>query len=741
MKKIVFAPLFFLGFWVSAQTYKPAKVVLDTRWTAEVNPANVWSGYPRPQLKRAEWLNLNGMWNYAITRKDAKAPVRYDGKILVPFGVESSLSGVAREVLPEDEIWYNREFELPSSWKNKEVLLHFEAVDWRTRVWINGQYVGVHEGGSDPFSFNITKFLKKGKQELKVAVWDPTDTDFQARGKQALNPRGIWYTPVSGIWQTVWLEPVSRTHITQFYSVADIDHAATDFFLNGENMRSTDICRFVIRESGQVIKDTSFHYTNKIRLTIPGQQLWSPDHPFLYELRVEIRRNRKIVDGFDTYFAQRKIGLLTDKNGYVRLGLNNKPLFHWGTLDQGWWPDGLLTPPSEEAMMYDILKLKEMGFNTIRKHIKVEPARYYYMADSIGVLLWQDMPSGFKTNHPSHVKHEDKEDWVRPRASAIQYEAEWKAIIDHLRFFPSIVMWVPFNEGWGQYDTKRITDWTQKYDSSRLVNSPSGWTDRGVGDVLDVHQYPGPGMGVAELNKGRSMVLGEFGGLGLVVKDHIWDAHKRNWGYKTYTREEVLIKEYTELVHNLSLMVKRGLSAAIYTQTTDVEEEVNGLMTYDRKVIKIPAALLRKLHQPLYEQPDGHISFINQKTESDRPVLNYSLQTPPTDWLRNSVAPYNSRNPIAVKKTGNIYAWQDWELSKIPDGLGLKLYASGDVKIYINGTLAWTEDQVRIKRHYDDINLSHYIHLLKKGNNRIAVEATGATNDVAFDFSLYQWIK
>ena len=736
-----------LGIFVSslvfAQAYQPAHTRLITTWGQAVNPQNVWQQYPRPQLERKEWKNLNGLWNYSIKNKGSVQPTSYDGKILVPFGIESALSGVGKPLLPDQELWYNRSFTIPDNWKGKDILLHFDAVDWEARVWVNDKLVGSHKGGSDPFSFNITPYLKpSGQQKLVVAVWDPTDTDFQARGKQVLDHKGIWYTAVSGIWQSVWLEPVSKSHISNLYPVPDIDKGTVKFHIKGENLNPSHQLHFVIKSNGRVIKDTTVAYASALELPISQAQLWTPETPHLYQTSVTVKQANKVLDAFKTYFAMRKVSMVRDANGYLRLALNNKPVFHFGTLDQGWWPDGLLTPPSEEAMMFDIIKLKEMGFNTIRKHIKVEPSRYYYQADSIGVLLWQDMPSGFKwPDHPSHVKHEDKEDWARPKESAIQFEKEWKAIMDHLRFFPSIVMWVPFNEGWGQYDTKRITEWTKQYDPTRIVNSPSGWTDRGVGDVLDVHQYPGPGMGIVEQNKNRAMVLGEFGGLGLVIKGHIWDPNKRNWGYKTYTQDSVLVREYTELMHNLALMVKRGLAAAIYTQTTDVEGEVNGLMTYDRKVIKIEENLLRRLHAPMYDQPDdGVITFINQRSETDRPLLLYSYNATSTDWLTTSSTNFQqSKQPVELKKDGNVFAYQNVDLKKVPEGLGLKLYASGNVTVYINGVLVWSEDEVRIKRHYDDINLSQFTHLLKPGHNRIAVVANKATQKVPFDFSLYQW--
>lgn len=726
-----------------AQDYKPAPVSLSTKWGREVRPDNVWQQHPRPQMQRAAWQNLNGLWNYSVQKKGAAKPTQYEGKILVPFAIESSLSGVGKPLLPEQELWYNRSFTIPADWADKNIILHFEAVDWETKVWVNGKQVITHKGGSDPFQENITPYLKtNGEQEIVVSVWDPTDTDIQARGKQALDPKGIWYKAVSGIWQTVWLEAVSKEHIATVYPMPDVDRNRVYFTFQAENLTRSHELNISIKNGNTVVKDTTLFFQNSLILPIPDAKLWTPANPQLYYTTITIKKRGKIVDQFNTYFALRKINMIKDKNGYMRLALNNKPVFHLGTLDQGWWPDGLLTPPSETAMMYDIVKLKEMGFNTIRKHIKVEPSRYYYMTDSIGMMVWQDMPSGFLgTDHPSFVKHDNPQDWVRPQESAVQFEKEWKAIIDHLRFFPSIAMWVPFNEGWGQYDTKRIAAWTQQYDRTRLVDAPSGWTDRGVGDVLDVHQYPGPAMGVVDQNPWRAMVLGEFGGLGLVVKDHIWDPNKRNWGYKTYTESDTLIKEYTELMHNVALMVKRGLSAAIYTQTTDVEGEVNGLLTYDREVVKIPETLLKQLHQPVYNDADGRILFVNQRTETDRPFIFSSHQQPAADWLTGPVKFEKSKQPVEVKKGANVYLYQDIDFGKVPEGLGLKLYASGDVKIFINGELVWQEKDVRTRRHWDDINLSSFMPLIKQWNNRIAIEVTGATRDDIIDFSLYQWLK
>lgn len=744
MKRFILLPFFIVAIAAHGQNWSPAKVSLTTAWGEKVTPANVWNEYPRPQMQRSAWQNLNGLWEYAVLPKGQPAPQKFDGRILVPFCLESSLSGVGKPLLPSQELWYKQTFTVPSNWSGQEVVLHLDAVDWESKLWVNGKKVGEHKGGSDPFSFNITPYLtNSGEQTLVMSVWDPTDTDLQARGKQVLDPKGIWYTAVSGIWQTVWLEPLPKTAVQQFVPTPDIDQNKIHFKTTATGLNGNERLRFVIRQAGKLVKDTTAAFRENLSVTIPSAKLWTPQSPSIYTMTVELTSGSKVADKFDSYFAMRKISLGNDAYGYTRLLLNNKPLFQFGTLDQGWWPDGLLTPPSDEAMLYDMVKLKEAGFNMIRKHIKVEPSRYYFHADTMGMLLWQDMPSGFAGPGPSHVAADAKEDWVRPAESAKQFETEWKAIMDHLRFFPSIVMWVPLNEGWGQYDTKRLAALTKNYDPSRLVDAPSGWTDRGVGDVYDAHHYPGPGMEPPSQHKGRAIVLGEFGGLGLVTKDHIWDPAKRNWGYKTYLEKEKLISEYTEMMYNMQLMVPRGLAAAVYTQTTDVEGEVNGLMTYDRKVTKIPVDVLKMLHAPMYKEPEGKISFINMENETA--PNRFKVYRGPADqnWMQaNSSLNFASNaTPERLKKGESIYAVQDFEIREMPEGLGVKLFGFGDAKIYLNGQLVWEEDKIRTRRHYDEINLSDKIRLLKKGTNRIAVECTNATQDTKFDFSLYRLDK
>ncbi|MBA9078616.1 glycoside hydrolase family 2 protein [Rufibacter quisquiliarum] len=738
-KSLLLLFVFLCGFFSHAQGQKLNPGGMKTAWGEKVTPQNAWQQYPRPQLVRSQWLNLNGQWDYAILPKTSAQPKKYDGKILVPFCAESSLSGVGKLVLPDQKLWYNRTFQVPANWKGKNVLLHFDAVDWETTVWLNGKKVGEHRGGSDPFTFDITPHLKSGTQELVVSVWDPTDADDQARGKQVLEPKGIWYTPVTGIWQTVWLEPVAKAHISSLVPEANIDQGKV--ILKNQINGATGKEKLVVKvmKDGKVVGEKTAIANSPLEIAVPNADLWTPYNPALYQLDVQLTSGGKTLDKVNSYFAMRKISKGKDALGYERLYLNNQPLFQYGTLDQGWWPDGLLTPPSDAAMRYDMDVLKDMGFNMLRKHIKVEPSRYYYYADSIGLLVWQDMPSGFKTaeKEVQHVKAEAKEDWARPAASAQQYEREWKSIMDHLKFFPSIVVWVPFNEGWGQYDTKRVVEWTMQYDPTRITNGVSGWTDRGVGHMNDAHHYPGPGMEPAEQNPGRVIVLGEFGGLGLPLEGHIWNPNMRNWGYRTYKTYDELVKEYTKLMYNMYPMVHRGLAAAVYTQTTDVEGEVNGLITYDRKKIKLDPELLRMLHQPLYNAP-GKSSALAADSEITPQTLLLASNLPAslgkTDLNKNEFG--SATGPVQLKKGDNRWAAKTFTVQQTPQNLQLRLLAHGDMKVYLNGKLV-VNKFVNTKRHYDEINLSEYGHYLKNGENHLVVELKNTGSPSPFDFGLY----
>jgi beta-galactosidase/beta-glucuronidase len=567
---------------------------LVTRWAADVSPDNVLPEYPRPQLARPDWLNLNGLWSYAIVDRSAEKPGAFDGEILVPFPVESHLSGVSRRVGEGDRLWYQRVFEIPAGWEGQRVLLHFGAVDWEAIVWVNGVELGMHRGGYDPFSFDITDALAgTGEQTLTVAVWDPADVGTQPRGKQVNTPDGIWYTPATGIWQTVWLEPVPAARIDRLKMTPDIDAGLLRLEVATSAAAADYGLRAAASSSGETIAEVSGPAGETLEVRIENPKLWSPDSPHLYDLTVTLLDGDTVIDEVTSYFGMRKIALAKDDNGIPKLFLNNEPLFNFGLLDQGFWPDGLYTAPTDEALRYDIEETLRLGFNTIRKHVKVEPARWYYWADRLGMLVWQDMPNGDR-----YVKPGDGE-LERQPASAEQFELELARMVETLYNYPSLIIWVIFNEGWGQYDTVRMTEWLRQTDPTHVINSVSGWNDMGVGDIYDIHQYPGPDVPPGSPLPDRAAVLGEFGGLGLPVEGHTWKAE--GWGYRAYEDVESLQAAYTALIEELdTLRQQRGLAAAIYTQTTDVETEINGLITYDREVVKLDPEYLSALHKSLY---------------------------------------------------------------------------------------------------------------------------------------------
>jgi beta-galactosidase/beta-glucuronidase len=561
-------------------------------------------------MVRENWKSLNGLWDYAIISSAEPMPESFQGKILVPFAVESALSGVGKNVGPDNVLWYRTKFTIPSTFRKKKVLLHFEAVDWSAEVYLNGVKIGTHQGGYDPFTFDITSFIKESEQLLVLQVYDPVDNGPQPRGKQVLKPESIWYTSVTGIWRTAWIEAVPETYISSTKQVPDIDKKILSIDVKVENPEPGDIVRVSASDGGKVISEKEAAAGEGIVLPVNDPKLWSPDSPFLYDLKISVLRKGKVTDEVKSYFAMRKISLKPDENGVLRMMLNNKFVFQYGPLDQGWWPDGLYTAPTDEALLYDIQKTKAMGFNMIRKHVKVEPARWYYHCDKTGVLVWQDMPSGdlgggqWGTN-PGLEGGVDK---TRTEASEKIYRTEWNAIIDYLYNFPCIVVWVPFNESWGQFKSAEITAWTMQKDPSRLVNSASGGNFHSVGHILDLHNYPGPEMPKAEIfGSKQAIVLGEFGGLGLPLEGHTW-VDKNNWGYRSFTDADALFKTYSGYLDRIANYIGRGLSAAIYTQTTDCEVECNGLMTYDRKVVKVQEEKLKSAAQKLYDA-SGKVVF------------------------------------------------------------------------------------------------------------------------------------
>lgn len=596
MKKLFFTIAVVLAAGHLIAQWQPQGDKLKTKWAETLDPNNVLPEYPRPLMERTEWQNLNGLWDYAILPIGENEPKDFQGKILVPFAVESSLSGVQKEVGEKNELWYKTNFTVSSKWKGKDVLLHFGAVDWKAEVYLNDIKIGVHTGGYTPFSFNITPFLTKGQQKLVVKVWDGTDTGYQPRGKQVKKPEGIWYTPVTGIWQTVWLEPVSPKYIENIRTTPNIDENRLTVQVNTKNTTQSDIIEVLIFDGATQIATQKSVVGQNFELRIPNAKLWSPESPFLYDVKVNLYSQGKLVDEVKSYTAMRKISTRRDNNGIVRMQLNNKDYFHFGPLDQGWWPDGLYTAPTDEALVYDIQKTKDFGFNMIRKHVKVEPARWYTHCDRMGILVWQDMPNGDRSPRWQMRNYFNGTEMIRSVESEANFRKEWKEIMDLTISNPSVVVWVPFNEAWGQFKTPEIVEWTKNYDPSRLVNPASGGNHYQVGDMLDLHHYPNPQMFLFDAQ--RVNVLGEYGGIGLPIQGHLWQPDK-NWGYVQFKNSKEVTDEYIKYAEELKQLIKIGFSGAVYTQTTDVEGEVNGLLTYDRKVIKLEEDRVRKVNQEI----------------------------------------------------------------------------------------------------------------------------------------------
>lgn len=577
--------------------WKPAGNKIKTSWGEQLDPKNVLPEYPRPIMERNDWKNLNGLWKYAITPKGTPAPAAYQGDILVPFAVESSLSGVGKMINEKEELWYQRTFDVPSAWRGKQILLHFGAVDWKAEVWVNDVKVSEHTGGFTPFYFDITSVLNKGNNDLVVKVWDPSDRGEQPRGKQIANPHGIWYTPVTGIWQTVWLEPVATQYITNLKTTPDIDNNSVKVEV-AANTTSADKVEVKVFDGKNLVAKGAALNGVPVELAMPANaKLWSPDSPFLYNMEVTLYKDGKAIDQVKSYTAMRKFSIRKGQNGITRLQLNNKDYFQFGPLDQGWWPDGLYTAPTDEALVYDLKKTKDFGYNMVRKHVKVEPARWYTHCDQLGLIVWQDMPNGGPSPQWQARNYFNGTEVIRSAASEANYRKEWKEIIDCLYSYPSIAVWVPFNEAWGQFKTPEIVAWTKEYDPSRLVNPASGGNHYTCGDILDLHHYPGPNMFLYDPR--RATVLGEYGGIGLVVEGNTWVNDKKNWGYVKFNTSDEVTNEYIKYGKHLLELIRKGFSAAVYTQTTDVEGEINGLMTYDRKVIKMNEAKVREINQQI----------------------------------------------------------------------------------------------------------------------------------------------
>ncbi len=727
---------------IQAAEWQPAKGPLASRWARDVSATNAHFEYPRPQMVRKDWQNLNGLWQYAITASNAPLPANFDGQILVPFPVESALSGVMKRVFETNRLWYRRSFIIQPGWRGRHILLHFGAVDWEATVWVNGRELGSHRGGYDAFSFDITTALKpSGEQEIVVAVFDPTDAGYQPRGKQVRRPGGIWYTPTSGIWQTVWIEPVEEVHVERLNMTPDVDGRRVSVKFAVHSASGSPGGEFTVFDGTNllgsnsnlaVVVDEPGAYELSGWLGIPSPKLWSPESPSLYGLRVDLWLKGKQTDSVESYFGLRKISVAKDTNGINRLFLNNQPLFQYGPLDQGFWPDGLYTAPTDEALRYDIEIIKNLGFNMARKHVKVEPDRWYYWCDKLGLLVWQDMPSG---------DFGARNDQRRSDEAAANYERELKTLIAGRGNHPSIVMWVPFNEGWGQHDTARYAALVKQLDPTRLVNEASGWTDRGSGDVKDIHSYPGPAAPAPETN--RACVLGEFGGLGLPVRGHTWQ-DERNWGYRSFTNATDLTAAYVTLLGRLHPLIgARGLAAAVYTQLTDVEVEVNGFMTYDRALVKMdPVAITaaaRRLYLP--PPPPPVRRPIVPASENEAFTWRYTTTRPVDDWFKpgfDDSAWHEGLAGFGTRGTPGAHVRTTWNTPDIwlrrvcdaarPTGgeLRLRLHHDEDAEIYLNGVLA--AQVTGYTTEYEDVTMSAEASAaLRPANNVLAVHCHQTT--------------
>ncbi len=700
--------------------WRPAPTPLSTRWAADVSPTSAHPEYPRPQLVRDAWLNLNGLWQLAITPAAATAPGSFDRTILVPFPVESSLSGVGERV-DGRALWYRRSFEIPGGWAGARVLLHFGAVDYDASVTLNGRELGRHRGGYDAFTLDVTDALWPfGPQELVVRVTDPSDGGTQPRGKQVRDPNGIWYTPSSGIWQTVWLEPVPDTYIERLELVPDQRGVRLTAVAAGAGMAagrvvtgsaaggggssaaaSADAVEAVLLADGREVTRVRGRAGEPLTLRPAEPRPWSPDAPFLYDLRVTLitqdGAGGAVRDAVLSYVGLRTVSLGTGgvDGGPVRILLNGRALFQYGVLDQGFWPDGLYTAPTDEAIRNDLATAKRLGFNMVRKHVKVEPATYYAWADRLGVLVWQDMPSG------DDLAAQGAGEIRRGAASAEQFERELERMVEGLGNHPSIVTWVLFNEGWGQYDTARLTARLRELDPTRLIDAASGWNDLGAGDLADIHRYPGPD--APALEPDRAAVLGEFGGLGLPVAGLTW-LEQGSWGYRAFDDPLVWSDAYAALLERVrALEVDHGLAAAVYTQLTDVESEVNGLMTYDRSLIKAEPTRLRSAARKL-SWPLPVRRVLVPTSEAQGVPWRYLTEGPPEGWAGPAfddaswaVGPGGfgrPDSPGAVVRT----PWDTRELwlrrafdytpdpSGAPAQLVLRVHHDEDVQVYLNGT-------------------------------------------------------
>ncbi|RYY30429.1 MAG: glycoside hydrolase family 2 [Sphingobacteriaceae bacterium] len=687
-KKLLYcATLMLVSSLVFGQKWEPKQARLMTKYAQNVSPQNVLPEYPRPQLVRSKWLNLNGLWEYqpGVSAQETLPKSKLTSSILVPFAVESALSGVMEH---HDRLWYRRKFTVPASWKGEKILLHFGAVDYESEVFINGKSLGKHTGGYDPFSFDITSALTKtGEQEIAVRVFDPTDDGGQPRGKQTLRPQGIMYTSTTGIWQTVWLEPVPKTNIENIKIVPDIDQSVVKLKISSANATGYQV-DIQVKQGNSIIQTITGKPNTEITVPIKNAKLWSPDSPFLYDLKISLKKGNATTDAISSYFGMRKISV-EQQDGYKKLFLNNKFLFELGPLDQGFWPDGIYTAPTDEALKSDIVAMKDFGFNMVRKHIKVEPYRWYYWADKLGLMVWQDMPS--PNSYTEHVPLVDTAAFRSQLTKMIQ--THWNS--------PSIIMWVVFNESQAQHNTPQLVNMVKQLDPSRLVNQASGGSHFGAGDVYDIHSYPPPA--APQNNKVQALACGEYGGIGYIIPNHIW---KSGPTYIMMDNQKAYTDLYTDFANDLAVFkTNNGLSAAVYTEITDVEVELNGLLTYDRAVVKGPAEIIRAANNTAINK-NLYLTEVLPTSEKNTRNWKYSLTKPDSaSWFKSDFNTANWQNgqagfgsegtPGAIIKTKwtshDIWLRQEFnlgDLSKIKDNLVLSIHHDDRAIVYINGVKA-----------------------------------------------------
>lgn len=758
IKRILVVALAAASLPLAAQNqWSMKKARIMTPWAEKVDPNNVLPEYPRPQMVRQNWMNLNGLWDFGRADNFAyEASRTFDQKILVPFPMESAISGVMDTDFMKNRgkiFVYDRNIVIPESMDGQDVLLHFGAVDWKCEVYVNGQKVGMHTGGFDPFYFNITKALKPGRaeQNIQVFVQDFQEFGGYPHGKQKINEKVIWYTPTTGIWQTVWIEAVPKTYIKNVELVPDIDKKVINVTVNAEGVVAGATATVKIFDGKKLVSTTTDVKIGQPRaIAINKMKLWSPDSPFLYDMQVEMIEGGKTVDKVDTYFGMRKIGLGT-LNGHPVFELNNEYCFNFGPLDQGFWPDGIYTAPTDEALRFDLEKTKEYGMNTSRKHIKVEPARWYYHCDKMGILVWQDMPCpGFGKDG----KLLESEVTIRDN-----FHDEMGRMIESLKHFPSIVMWVVYNEGWGQPDaetSRKGVDVARSHDDTRLLSVASGWHDTEYGDIKDTHWYPAPNMLPNPVNK-RASVCGEYGGITLRIPDHRWIGGS-NMQYTEVASPEALTDRFIAFMNSVDLMRMRGMTGAIYTQITDVEDEENGLMTYDRKVNKPGDANVKRIAaeaQKLYS-PNLPKAFAEVAPYSDKDIMwKYKMtdsRIHQDDWMMPSFddsswkegAAGFGRDAGTIKtpwNTRDIYLRRTVDFAGLTkkDIQNLKLYIfhDEDADVYINGVKAASLEGYGTSYVLADIS-KEALATIKPGQpNTIAVSCRQTTGGQFIDLGFY----